>query len=166
MIKLYSIPGSDKFLKFFTFLTKLADDSKINLVFQFIIDEKFCKFYQKSVNLSGYGINLKLKSSNPIDKRHWLKMKFTNTLLNLIKTKSSSVDDTVTGDLTMQEVAKHATSSDCWVVVFDRVHNLTSFIPRHPGGPSRILVACGKNATDTFLNAGYVHDTIARDTLR
>ena len=80
--------------------------------------------------------------------------------------KSSSVDDTVTGDLTMQEVAKHATSSDCWVVVFDRVHNLTSFIPRHPGGPSRILVACGKNATDTFLNAGYVHDTIARDTLR
>ena len=63
-------------------------------------------------------------------------------------------------------MAQHSTPSDCWVVVFDKVHNLTPFIPRHPGGPSRITAACGKDATLTFIRAGYVHDKKSRQDLR
>lgn len=33
-----------------------------------------------------------------------------------------------------QEVAKHASAEDCWVVVNGKVYDLTAFAPNHPGG--------------------------------
>ncbi len=66
----------------------------------------------------------------------------------------------------MEEVKAHGSHTDCWAVVFGKVHNLTPFIPRHPGGPSRIIGACGRDATQTFINAGYVHDKQARKDLK
>lgn len=52
---------------------------------------------------------------------------------------------------TLEEVAKHNTKDDCWVVVEGRVLNVTNFMPDHPGGPKAILLYAGRDATEEFL---------------
>merc|ERR1712176_1333607 len=54
------------------------------------------------------------------------------------------------GGFTMEEVAKHTTKDDCWVVVADQVLNVTSFLSQHPGGELAILTFAGKDATEEF----------------
>jgi len=51
---------------------------------------------------------------------------------------------------TMEEVAKHTTKEDCWVVVSGQVLNVTSFLSEHPGGELAILTFAGKDATEEF----------------
>jgi cytochrome b involved in lipid metabolism len=50
----------------------------------------------------------------------------------------------------MATVKKHKTKSNCWSVVGKNVYKLTSFVSKHPGGKSRIIAMCGKNATAKF----------------
>merc|ERR1712003_597521 len=54
------------------------------------------------------------------------------------------------GGITMEEVAKHVTKEDCWVVVSGQVLNVTSFLSQHPGGELAILTFAGKDATEEF----------------
>eukprot|EP00817_Percolomonadidae_sp_ATCC50343_P006726 CAMPEP_0117420382 /NCGR_PEP_ID=MMETSP0758-20121206/1722_1 /TAXON_ID=63605 /ORGANISM="Percolomonas cosmopolitus, Strain AE-1 (ATCC 50343)" /LENGTH=588 /DNA_ID=CAMNT_0005201947 /DNA_START=380 /DNA_END=2142 /DNA_ORIENTATION=- len=53
-------------------------------------------------------------------------------------------------EYTWEEVAKHNTEDDCWVVVHNRVLNVTKFLNDHPGGPQAILLYAGKDATEEF----------------
>jgi hypothetical protein len=50
----------------------------------------------------------------------------------------------------MDEVAKHTTKADCWVVVANQVLNVTNFLSQHPGGELAILTFAGKDATEEF----------------
>merc|ERR1719149_62749 len=54
------------------------------------------------------------------------------------------------GGYTLEEVAKHTTKGDCWVVVAGQVLNVTSFLSEHPGGELAILTFAGKDATEEF----------------
>jgi len=54
------------------------------------------------------------------------------------------------GGITLEEVAKHTTKGDCWVVVEGQVLNVTSFLSQHPGGELAILTFAGKDATEEF----------------
>merc|ERR1712176_1292083 len=54
------------------------------------------------------------------------------------------------GGITMEEVAKHTSKSDCWVVVAGQVLDVTSFLSQHPGGELAILTFAGKDATEEF----------------
>merc|ERR1719395_357465 len=54
------------------------------------------------------------------------------------------------GGYTMDEVAKHTTKGDCWVVVSGEVLNVTDFLKDHPGGELAILTFGGKDATEEF----------------
>merc|ERR550532_3133745 len=51
---------------------------------------------------------------------------------------------------TMEEVAKHTSKTDCWVVVAGQVLNVTNFLSEHPGGELAILTFAGKDATEEF----------------
>jgi len=51
---------------------------------------------------------------------------------------------------TMDEVKKHTTKGDCWVVVSGQVLNVTNFLSEHPGGELAILTFAGKDATEEF----------------
>ncbi len=56
--------------------------------------------------------------------------------------------------LTVEEVAKHASDQDCWIIVRNKVYGVTNFINEHPGGSFRIIPNCGKDATEGFETQG------------
>lgn len=54
---------------------------------------------------------------------------------------------------TMDEVAQHTSSDDCWMVINGNVYDVSSYVRNHPGG-NDILKGCGKEATDMFNTQG------------
>ena len=46
-----------------------------------------------------------------------------------------------------QEVAKHNTDADCWIIIHNKVYDVTKFLHDHPGGPESILEFKGRDAT-------------------
>jgi cytochrome b involved in lipid metabolism len=48
------------------------------------------------------------------------------------------------------EVASHASRTSCWSTINGNVYDLTSWIPKHPGGESAILGLCGKDGSRKF----------------
>jgi cytochrome b involved in lipid metabolism len=55
--------------------------------------------------------------------------------------------------ITMTEIAKHNSKSDCWSAINGSVYDLTSWIPNHPGGEKRILILCGKDGSKDYNGA-------------
>ncbi|KAF0407536.1 FMN-dependent dehydrogenase-domain-containing protein [Gigaspora margarita] len=52
--------------------------------------------------------------------------------------------------ISAEEIAKHNTYQDCWIIIYDKVYNLSKFLPEHPGGVGVILEQAGKDATLAF----------------
>lgn len=52
--------------------------------------------------------------------------------------------------ITSVEVAKHKTKDDCWVILHNKVFNITDFLDDHPGGAKAILLYGGKDASKEF----------------
>merc|ERR1711879_1062610 len=50
----------------------------------------------------------------------------------------------------LDEVQKHNTKADCWVVVNGEVLDVTKFLKDHPGGELAILTFAGKDASEEF----------------
>ena len=66
------------------------------------------------------------------------------------KEPTSTPSNTSTSSaFTAAEVAQHKTRADCWTIIDSGVYDITSYVPRHPGG-DEILKACGTNGTDLF----------------
>ena len=47
-------------------------------------------------------------------------------------------------------VAKHNTEDSCWVVLYGKVYDVTTFISSHPGGAKPILQLAGTDATEEY----------------
>ncbi len=47
----------------------------------------------------------------------------------------------------------HNTSSSCWVIRGDKIYDVTSFLPDHPGGDDLILKYGGKEITEVMKDA-------------
>ncbi|XP_054256921.1 uncharacterized protein LOC128981948 [Macrosteles quadrilineatus] len=62
---------------------------------------------------------------------------------------------------TLEEVGSHDNYHDCWIILFDKIYNVTDFIHLHPGGESIILEHAGRDATFTFLSAGHSEHMMA-----
>lgn len=54
--------------------------------------------------------------------------------------------------ITAEEVEKHCTKDDCWIIVDNEVYDLTKFLAVHPGGRGVILPYAGKDATEAFYS--------------
>merc|ERR1719482_1331255 len=52
--------------------------------------------------------------------------------------------------ITKEDVAKHNNKQSCWVILHDRVLDVTDFLKDHPGGELAILTFAGKDATEEF----------------
>ena len=53
--------------------------------------------------------------------------------------------------LSIQEVAKHNSQLDCWMLISVKVYNITSYFGSHPGGSGAMTATCGKDATTAYL---------------
>ncbi len=51
---------------------------------------------------------------------------------------------------TSAQVATHATRTSCWSSINGSVYDLTSWIPKHPGGEQAILKLCGVDGSASF----------------
>ena len=70
---------------------------------------------------------------------------------------STSLRGPVNVSLTLEEVARHNSPDDCWIVVGGEVYDITQYLPLHPAGASIVVPFCGKDATDVFLNTHSTH---------
>uniref|UniRef100_A0A182XFZ0 Cytochrome b5 heme-binding domain-containing protein n=1 Tax=Anopheles quadriannulatus TaxID=34691 RepID=A0A182XFZ0_ANOQN len=66
--------------------------------------------------------------------------------------------------ISLSEVAYHDCYDDCWIVLYDRVYDITNFLRLHPGGHDVLVENAGRDATIAFLNAG--HSTMAIKSLK
>lgn len=58
---------------------------------------------------------------------------------------------------TRAEVEKHNTEEDLWVVINNKVYELSKYIKRHPGGKKVMKDAAGKDASEKWFLAGHSH---------
>ncbi|KAF3322445.1 cytochrome b5 isoform A-like protein [Carex littledalei] len=65
--------------------------------------------------------------------------------------------------LKFDEVAKHNVAKDCWLIISNKVYDLTPFMDEHPGGDEVLLAATGKDATNDFEDVG--HSNSAREMM-
>ncbi|MCL5017313.1 MAG: cytochrome b5 domain-containing protein [Patescibacteria group bacterium] len=76
---------------------------------------------------------------------------------------ASTTTQTTGPSFTAAEVAKHASASDCYLMINNKVYDVTSYIYQHPGGPSKIISNCGKEVTGIFAA---IHSNFAWDILK
>ncbi len=51
----------------------------------------------------------------------------------------------------IDELARHDNQEDCWLVINNKVYDVTGYEDSHPGGKD-LLEGCGKDATDLFFD--------------
>ena len=61
---------------------------------------------------------------------------------------------------TREEVSQHNTETDCWLIVKNKVLDVTPFVEQHPGGVDALLAYAGREATDAVLNNISHPDTV------
>ncbi|KAM3964781.1 uncharacterized protein ACR2FA_001172 [Aphomia sociella] len=61
--------------------------------------------------------------------------------------------------ITLAEVSSHDTPQDCWVVIYDRVYDITTFLEEHPGGADIMLEYAGQDASTAFRSSGHTRST-------
>ena len=49
-----------------------------------------------------------------------------------------------------EEVGRHNSKQDCWVIIHGRAYDVTEFKAEHPGGSKIIEKFAGKDATETY----------------
>ncbi|MFA5022159.1 MAG: cytochrome b5 domain-containing protein [Patescibacteria group bacterium] len=72
-----------------------------------------------------------------------------------------------TTKLDLAEVAKHNSASDCWMIIDNKVYNLTNFIGSHSGGAATIIKYCGKDGSIGYAtkDRNQPHSTYANSLL-
>ncbi|AWP01579.1 putative cytochrome b5-like [Scophthalmus maximus] len=93
---------------------------------------------------------------------------------NLINTGNGSADRTTVEDngepaasdvkyYTLEEIREHNLSNDTWLIIKEKVYDVTGFLEEHPGGEEVLLEQAGGDATESFEDVG--HSIDAREML-
>ena len=93
-----------------------------------------------SRTVAGMGID---HCAQPIDEHRTVATKGLRRKFDL-QPKRSSVETH-----SLASVAKHNKPNDCWVIIREKVYNVTAWVPQHPGG-ALIYINAGKDCTQLF----------------
>ncbi|XP_037085610.1 cytochrome b5-like [Pollicipes pollicipes] len=64
----------------------------------------------------------------------------------------------------LKEVQQHTGDPDIWMIIHNRVYDVTKFMDEHPGGEEVLRDMAGKEATENFEDVG--HSTDAREMMK
>ncbi|KAL3448342.1 hypothetical protein BJX65DRAFT_317526 [Aspergillus insuetus] len=67
---------------------------------------------------------------------------------------------------TREEIEKHSTENDCWIVINGNVYDATSVMSWHPGGKAPIMAHAGRVHADTTGEFESIHDDYAHSKLQ
>ncbi|CCH58974.1 hypothetical protein TBLA_0B01310 [Henningerozyma blattae CBS 6284] len=59
-----------------------------------------------------------------------------------------------------EEIAAHNTTESAWIIIKDKVYDVTKFLDSHPGGDEIILELAGQDATQDFEDIGHSNDAL------
>lgn len=66
---------------------------------------------------------------------------------------------------TREEIEKHDTADDCWIVVDGKVYDATPVLSWHPGGAAPIMAHAGRVHLETSDEFNSIHDNFAREKM-
>lgn len=69
-------------------------------------------------------------------------------------------------EFTREEIEKHDSADDCWLVIDGKVYDATSVLDWHPGGAASILGHAGKVHQETSNEFASIHDDYAHQKLQ
>lgn len=78
----------------------------------------------------------------------------TTTQSNTNTSNTNTTSGSSSSGYTWAEISKHTKASDCWIVINNKVYNVTQYLDLHPGGADLILMQCGKDATSAYNTQG------------
>ena len=87
--------------------------------------------------------------NNNVSKKIGINSQTINSTKTTTTAKKVVTINTIT--LNMAEIAKHNTSSDCWMLISGKVYDITSYFGYHPGGNGTMAATCGTDATDAYM---------------
>ncbi|XP_051884528.1 cytochrome b5 [Pristis pectinata] len=64
----------------------------------------------------------------------------------------------------MEEIKLHNKSKSTWLVIHDKVYDVSKFLEEHPGGEEVLFEQAGGDATESFEDVG--HSSDAREMLK
>ncbi|KAL1437321.1 hypothetical protein MTO96_001385 [Rhipicephalus appendiculatus] len=59
------------------------------------------------------------------------------------------------------DVYQHCHQNDLWIVIHNRVYDVTNFLSKHPGGEEILWEHAGRDATLAFMGTGHTREAIA-----
>ncbi|KAK1161998.1 cytochrome b5-like [Acipenser oxyrinchus oxyrinchus] len=65
---------------------------------------------------------------------------------------------------TLEEIKQHSSSKDVWLIIHEKVYDITKFLEEHPGGEEVLMEQAAADATENFEDVG--HSTDAREMLK
>ncbi|XP_029495032.1 cytochrome b5-like [Oncorhynchus nerka] len=80
--------------------------------------------------------------------------------VDVTHTAAETADSDVTY-YTLEEVKPHNKRTDAWLIIHDKVYNITSFLAEHPGGEDVLMAQAGTDATVSFEDVGHSKDARA-----
>jgi hypothetical protein len=66
--------------------------------------------------------------------------------------------------LSWEEIRKHRTAEDAWLVIGEFVYDVTSFLTVHPGGHEVLLAQLGQDASAAFARIGHTPEALILST--
>ncbi|KAL7074299.1 hypothetical protein ACQ4LE_006238 [Meloidogyne hapla] len=67
---------------------------------------------------------------------------------------------TIAKQFTRSEVSENNSNNNCWIIIGNKVYDVTKFLDEHPGGCEVLLEKAGEDRTEAFEDIG--HSTDAR----
>src|SRR5438093_39837 len=78
-----------------------------------------------------------------------------------VKTDKTTATDVPVRAYTREEVKKHNTLDDCWIIINGSVYDVTTFMKDdHPGGQYVIYQYAGQDCTEEFRDIGHSRDAV------
>ena len=58
--------------------------------------------------------------------------------------------NSIRNDLTVEEVSRHNIPEDAWVILDDKVYNISPYLEFHPGGVETLMLGIGGDCSSMF----------------